>query len=367
MAEKIDSIRVDGTDYTFTLSSNSSLTISGLTVTGSITADTINADTANLAVINFGENAHMTSSEIYLRDFNTLGIYLNSVEVSMDNLSMNASTLNLSASQIILNANRTFKINSGVFFKDGLTISKDTSIYTANLLNDGLQFSGSLISNTSYNVNNISYDGYIYSFPTKSGTLALNEDINTLSKSINNLNEKHNEDIITLSENIDNSIVSLLSSANTWANTQTFNATDTNVNNLRVNGEITNDGAVYLANTSYSYNTNASPTLSWNSSNEPTTESVQNLEFSVQRANNPRSHITTFVIKFPNNSSGEYTFAFDRFYNVPLVFTQIYNSTGQINQILQEPLVITKVTVSSVTFKKNFADWANYFVLVIGQ
>lgn len=51
MAEKIDSIRVDGTDYTFTLSSNSSLTISGLTVTGSITTDTIKADTANLAVI----------------------------------------------------------------------------------------------------------------------------------------------------------------------------------------------------------------------------------------------------------------------------------------------------------------------------
>ena len=51
MAEKIDSIRVDGTDYTFTLSSNSSLTISGLTVTGSITTDTIKADTANLAVV----------------------------------------------------------------------------------------------------------------------------------------------------------------------------------------------------------------------------------------------------------------------------------------------------------------------------
>ena len=119
----------------------------------------------------------MTSNEIYLRDFNTLDIYLNSAEVSMIDLSMNATTLNLSASQIILNANRLFKINSSVFFKNNLTISKDASLYTANLLNDSLQFSGTLVSNTSYNVSNISHNGYIYNFPAKSGTIATVADI----------------------------------------------------------------------------------------------------------------------------------------------------------------------------------------------
>lgn len=51
MATKIDSIRVNGQDYDFTLSSTTDLSINSLTVTGSITANTISADTANLSVI----------------------------------------------------------------------------------------------------------------------------------------------------------------------------------------------------------------------------------------------------------------------------------------------------------------------------
>lgn len=43
MAEMIDSIRVNGQDYTFTLSSGSNLTISGLTVNGTLVAQNINA------------------------------------------------------------------------------------------------------------------------------------------------------------------------------------------------------------------------------------------------------------------------------------------------------------------------------------
>ena len=43
MAEMIDSIRVDGQDYTFTLSSGSNLTISGLTINGTLATQNINA------------------------------------------------------------------------------------------------------------------------------------------------------------------------------------------------------------------------------------------------------------------------------------------------------------------------------------
>ena len=43
MAEMIDSIRVDGKDYTFTLSSTTNLTIGGLTVNGTLAAQNINA------------------------------------------------------------------------------------------------------------------------------------------------------------------------------------------------------------------------------------------------------------------------------------------------------------------------------------
>ena len=46
MAEMIDSIRVDGKDYTFTLSSSSTLTIGSLTVNGALVAQNINASGA---------------------------------------------------------------------------------------------------------------------------------------------------------------------------------------------------------------------------------------------------------------------------------------------------------------------------------
>lgn len=51
MATKIDSIRVNGQDYDFTLSSTTDLSINSLTVTGTVEANTISADTANLSVI----------------------------------------------------------------------------------------------------------------------------------------------------------------------------------------------------------------------------------------------------------------------------------------------------------------------------
>ena len=51
MPDIIDSIRVNGQDYTFTLAPDTDLEINSLTVTGTLTADTITASTANLSVI----------------------------------------------------------------------------------------------------------------------------------------------------------------------------------------------------------------------------------------------------------------------------------------------------------------------------
>lgn len=56
MAEMMDSISVNGKNYTFTLSSATDLSINSLTVTGNISANTINTNTANLSVITSSES-----------------------------------------------------------------------------------------------------------------------------------------------------------------------------------------------------------------------------------------------------------------------------------------------------------------------
>ena len=98
MAEMMDSIRVNGQDYTFTLSSGSNLTISGLTVTGTLTADTITASTANLSVINLTFSSSIPGSSIPSRKVN---IDTNKIYTS-DDYEIQASQMCLAADTIKL-------------------------------------------------------------------------------------------------------------------------------------------------------------------------------------------------------------------------------------------------------------------------
>ena len=135
--KKMDSIRVNGQDYTFTLSSGSNLTISGLTVTGTLTADTITASTANLSVINLTFSSSIPGSSIPSRK---VTIDTNKIYTSED--------YEIQASQMCLAAD-TIKLQS---FSDTshttIDFSSDSSYNTIISCDTGLEIYSTYSSGT---------------------------------------------------------------------------------------------------------------------------------------------------------------------------------------------------------------------------
>ena len=313
----------------------------------------------------------MASNEIYLRDFNTLGIYLNSVEVNMTNLSMNASTLNLSASQIILNGiNFEEKIddlqNSLDAHEDSISSVKLTlSNHTNNKSNPHS------VTKSQVGLGNVAnYDQT--SSPTSGSNLYFTAGgAYTLNQAINRKVEAGN--------------------SNTWTGQQTFSATNTYTKNIipianasynlgeartkynniyaqvvQAASRISLNSGYVLTNTLSYYNTDASPTMSLTSGN-----AVQHMGAWIFKENSIlKLHIETHVIKMADSSGNDtrYNMSFyNNYTEIPAVSVQLYNYNGKPSADWGASAIITNLTTSGVTIMKRFSEFGNFLITVIGR